>query len=296
MHGFIVVDKPAGMTSHDVVARVRRILKMKKVGHTGTLDPFATGVLPVALGEGTKAIPFLDEGVKEYRAVMMLGVATDTEDVDGKVISEHPLDGIDEAAIRTVPATFTGTISQIPPMFSALKRNGVPLYKLARKGEEVEREPRQVTIYSLVLDNINLPLVAFTVRCSRGAYVRSLARDMGEHLGCGAHLTELRRTRSGPFTLEQARTLEQLADEAAAGPEQARIITLNEALAHLPHLELTADGERRVRNGVSPVADDLEAPHQQHAPGQRLVLVRGRAVVAVAEEQAGNLLIVRGFR
>ena len=290
-----MVDKPAGMTSHDVVARVRRILNTKKVGHTGTLDPFATGVLPVALGEGTKAIPFLDEGVKEYRAVMMLGVATDTEDVEGKVISERPLDEIDETAIRKVFATFTGTIAQIPPMFSALKRNGVPLYKLARKGEEVEREPRQVTLYSLVIDRIDLPLLAFTVRCSRGTYVRSLARDIGAQLGCGAHLTALRRTSSGPFTLDQARTLEQLADEAVAGPKLVGIISLSEALGHLLHLELTANGERRVRNGIAPVADDLEEPLQLHAPGQKAVLFRDGALVAVAEEQAGQFVIVRGF-
>ena len=296
MHGFIVVDKPAGMTSHDVVARVRRILNTKKVGHTGTLDPFATGVLPVALGEGTKAIPFLDEGVKEYQAVMMLGVATDTEDVDGKVISERPLDGIDAAAIRATMATFTGTIAQIPPMFSALKRNGVPLYKLARKGEEVEREPRHVTLYSLVIDSVDLPLVAFTVRCSRGTYVRSLARDIGEHLGCGAHLTALRRTASGPFNLDQARTLEQLADEAVAGPKQVGIIRLSAALSHLPHLELTSDGDRRVRNGIAPVADDLEKPLQLHTPDQKIVLIRGGALVAVAEEQGGILSIIRGFQ
>lgn len=295
MHGFIVVDKPAGMTSHDVVARVRRILKTKKVGHTGTLDPFATGVLPVALGEGTKAIPFLDEGIKEYEAVMRLGSVTDTDDREGAVILERPLDGVDAAAIREALAAFTGTISQIPPMYSALKRNGVPLYKLARKGEEVEREPRPVTIHSLDVDRIDLPCVTFTVRCSRGTYVRSLARDLGERLGCGAHLTELRRTRSGPFTLAQARTLEQLADEAAAGPEGVGIVSVSEALAHLPFLELTADGERRVRNGISPEAGDLGESSFFDIPGQKVVLVRGGGVVAVAEEQDGKLLIRRGF-
>jgi tRNA pseudouridine55 synthase len=296
MNGFIVVDKPVGLTSHDVVARVRRILKMKKVGHTGTLDPFATGVLPVALGEGTKGIPYLDEGVKEYRAVMKLGVATDTEDLEGSVISERPLDGMSETTIQDVLAGFIGTSSQIPPMFSALKQNGVPLYKLARKGEVVEREPRQITIYSLQINSIELPLVDFTVRSSRGTYVRSLARDMGERLGCGAHLTALRRTESGPFTLEQARTLEQLQDEAAAGPERVGIVSLNVALAHLPQLELTADGERRVRNGISPVADDLEQPHLSVTSGQKVVLARDGQIVAVAEDQEGILSIVRGFQ
>ncbi len=295
MHGFIVVDKPSGMTSHDVVARVRRILKMKKVGHTGTLDPFATGVLPVALGEGTKAIPYLDEGVKEYRAVMKLGVATDTEDLEGSVISERSLAGIDETTIRDILAGFIGTGSQIPPMFSALKQNGVPLYKLARKGEVVERQPRLIMIYSLVVESIELPLVTFTVRSSRGTYVRSLARDMGEVLGCGAHLTELRRTESGPFKLEHTRTLEQLQDEAAAGPERVGIVSLNLALAHLPHLELTVEGERRVRNGISPTADDLEQPLQPTAPDQKVVLLREGVIVAVAEQQDDKIMIVRGF-
>jgi tRNA pseudouridine55 synthase len=295
MHGFIVVDKPAGMTSHDVVARVRRILKIRKAGHTGTLDPFATGVLPVALGEGTKAIPFLDEGIKEYRAVMRLGIATATEDLEGEVIARRPIDGIGEPEIRSVLAAFIGTIDQIPPMYSAIKRNGVPLYKLARKGDEVEREARQVTILSLTADRIDLPLVTFTVRCSRGTYVRSLARDIGERLGCGAHLTELRRTRSGPFSLEQARTLEQLADEASSGPEQVKIIPLAAALAHLPRLTLTPDGERRVRNGIAPVPDDLETPSRLPASGGWVVFYRGATVVAVAEEKAGKFGIVRGF-
>jgi tRNA pseudouridine55 synthase len=295
MHGFIVVDKPAGMTSHDVVARVRRILKMKKVGHTGTLDPFATGVLPVALGEGTKAIPYLDEGIKEYQAVLALGIATDTEDLEGSVIFERPLDGIDEDIVSECVKRFLGTISQIPPMYSALKQNGVPLYKLARKGVEVERLPRQITLHSIIIDRIELPLVSFTVRCSRGTYVRSLARDIGECLGCGAHLTQLRRTSSGPFLLMQSRTLEQLADEAMSGPEQVGVVSLNAALAHLPQLELTEVGERRVRNGISPETDDLVGALPLLVSGQKVLLKRSGVIVAVAEEQDEKILIVRGF-
>ncbi len=295
MHGFIVVDKQAGMTSHDVVARVRRILKMKKVGHTGTLDPFATGVLPVALGEGTKAIPYLDEGVKEYRVVMKLGIATDTEDLEGSVISEYPLDGIDEEVVRECVRSFIGTISQIPPMYSALKQNGVPLYKLARKGVEVERLPRQITLHSIIIDRIEIPLVSFTVRCSRGTYVRSLARDIGERLGCGAHLTQLRRTSSGPFFLAQSRTLEQLADEAVPGPEQVGVVSLHAALAHLTQLELTEGGGRRVRNGISPEADDLVGALPSLVSGQKVLLMQSGVIVAVAEEQGEKILIVRGF-
>jgi tRNA pseudouridine55 synthase len=299
MHGFIVVDKPAGMTSHDVVARVRRLLKIKKVGHTGTLDPFATGVLPVAVGEATKAIPYLDEGKKEYRAVMRLGVATNTDDVDGTVIAECPVDGIGEADIRTVLAGFIGTIAQIPPMFSALKRNGVPLYKMARKGEEVVREARQVTIHALTVDRIDLPDVAITVRCSRGTYVRALARDVGERLGCGAHLTELCRTASGPFTLEHARTLEQLAGEAATGDGTVSMVTIGDALAHLGTALLTEEGERKVRCGVAPDEGDCEGGFPVGYRGGQLCLVRNGAVTAVAElppdPSGGKLRLLRGF-
>jgi len=299
MHGFIVVDKPAGMTSHDVVARVRRLLKIKKVGHTGTLDPFATGVLPVAVGEATKAIPFLDEREKEYRAVIRLGVITDTDDLEGTVIAVHPVDGIAEADIRTVIAEFIGTIDQIPPLYSALKRNGVPLYRLARKGEEVEREARRVTFHALTVDRIDLPEVALTVRCSRGTYVRALARDVGERLGCGAHLTELRRTASGSFTLEHARTLEQLAGEAATGVGTVAMVTIGDALAHLGKALLTEEGARKVRCGRAPDAGDCEDGFPAGSPGGQLCLVRNGTVTAVAElppdPEGGQLRLLRGF-
>ena len=299
MHGFIVVDKPAGMTSHDVVARLRRILGMKKIGHTGTLDPFATGVLPVALGEGTKAIPFLDEGVKEYRAVMRLGITTDTDDLEGRITLERPLEGIDDALIRETFPLFTGELSQIPPMYSALKRNGVPLYKLARRGEEVEREPRRLTVYSLVIDRIEFPFVTFTVRCSRGTYVRALARDLGEQLGCGAHLTALRRNASGPFTLADAQTLEQLADQRGAGTLPAGFVSLSAALGHLTPAVLTPEGARRLRCGMLPTADDLTAPLPASAAGCRILFTFDGAVVAVAEavqeEETLRLRLLRGF-
>jgi tRNA pseudouridine55 synthase len=299
MHGFIVVDKPAGMTSHDVVARVRRLLKIKKVGHTGTLDPFATGVLPVAVGEATKAIPFLDESEKEYRAVIRLGVVTDTDDLDGTIIAECPVVGIGEADIRTVLAGFIGTLAQIPPLYSALKRNGVPLYRLARRGEEVEREARQVTIHALTVDRIDLPDVAITVRCSRGTYIRALARDVGERLACGAHLTELRRTASGSFTLEHARTLEQLAGEAATGAGTVSMVTIGDALSHLGTAMLTEEGERKVRCGMAPDAGDCEGGFPVGSPGGKLCLVRNGAVTAVAElppdPNGGKLRLLRGF-
>ncbi|HEY6874094.1 MAG TPA: tRNA pseudouridine(55) synthase TruB [Geobacteraceae bacterium] len=303
MDGFIVVDKRAGMTSHDVVSAVRRIAGLRKVGHTGTLDPFATGVLPVALGEGTKAIPFLDESVKEYRAVMRLGAATDTQDCTGMTTRQGEWRNIAPAAVTAVVRGFLGRGTQVPPMYSALKRNGVPLYKLARKGEEVPREPREIEIYSLEIERIDLPDVAFVVRCSRGVYVRTLANDMGERLGCGAHLVGLRRTMSGPFAIEQAVLLEKLASDAGEGRLAEHLISCYAALAHLPPLSLTEPGEARVVRGISPEASDFQAiPVEGVMPGERVRLSRGGRLLAVAENgpapwpgEGKNLRLLRVF-
>ncbi len=283
MDGFLVLDKPAGLTSHDVVARVRRLLRLKKVGHTGTLDPFATGVLPIALGEGTKAIPFLDESHKAYRAVMRLGEATDTQDLTGQVLSSADWHCLTPDRIETVSRLFIGNISQIPPMFSALKRDGVPLYKLARQGAEVERQPRNIEIFSLDLDRIDLPDVAFSVVCSRGTYVRTLAADMGERLECGAHLRELRRTRSGPFVLADAVTLEQLAEAAVSGELESLVLSPLAALSHLPELQLTERGAAKVGNGIVPDADDLESVRDKMPHSGRVCLSRGGRLLAVAD-------------
>ena len=254
LDGFFVIDKPVGVTSHDVVAMVRRAIGQKKVGHTGTLDPFATGVLPVAVGEGTKTIQFLDESVKEYRAVLRLGISTDTQDLTGQVLCERDWSTLAPCDLIQLARTFTGKLSQLPPMFSALKQGGVPLYKLARQGVEVERELREVEIYSLVFDWIKLPEAAFTVRCSRGTYVRTLASDIGEALGCGAHLLELRRTQSGLFLESEAISIEQLRE--CADPASL-LFPLDRALAHLKGFELTEEGGRRLGNGIAPLAADL---------------------------------------
>lgn len=282
MNGILVFDKPAGITSHDVVANVRRTLKLKKVGHTGTLDPFATGVLPVALGEATKIIPYLDESIKEYRAVMQLGVTTDTQDYTGKVLqhkdTEHITSGLIQEAIRS----FTGTISQVPPMFSAVKLGGVPLYKRARLGEEVERAPRQIVIHSFSLDDVTLPLVTFTVRCSRGTYVRTLAHDLGEMLGCGAHLVELRRTRSGIFAIESALPLDTLQQKFANGSLSDYLISPLRALSHLPMLTLTEEGARKVGFGRAPSTGDSETyPTEGILGGQTVCLVRNDKLLAI---------------
>ena len=202
MTGFLIVNKPAGMTSHDVVNRIRRITGQKKAGHTGTLDPFATGVLPVALGEATKAIPFLDESVKEYKAVLQLGIRTDTQDCTGTVIAESDWRAVTAGELADLFVTFLGEQRQQPPMYSALKHNGTPLYKLARQGVTIDRKLRDIFIHSITVEDISLPEVSFTVRCSRGTYVRTLAHDIGEKAGCGASLAKLQRTATGPFQIE----------------------------------------------------------------------------------------------
>jgi len=252
MNGFFIIDKPAGITSHDVVSRVRRILGTRRVGHTGTLDPFATGVLPVAVNEGTKAIPFLDEGIKCYEALMRLGVATDTLDITGTVVREADWGGIDRPRLEAVLTRFTGHISQVPPMFSAIKRDGQPLYKLARQGVEVERPPRQVEITSLEIISYAPPLIGLRVVCSRGTYIRSLADDIGATLGCGATLQELRRTASGPFDIFNAMSLETL--EAACRDATLDICCVSPlvALGHLTDIPLSEDGLIKVNHGRSP--------------------------------------------
>lgn len=279
--GFLVVDKPSGITSHDVVARVRRVFGMKQVGHTGTLDPFATGVLPVALGSATKAIPFLDESVKEYQGVMLLGAATDTQDGTGTIVATGDWSRVTVATIAEVCSRFVGTIPQLPPMYSAIKRDGVPLYRLARKGETVARQERHITIHSLVIDEVTLPQVVFTVRCSKGTYVRTLVDDIGTALGCGAHLIDLRRTASGEFTLAAAVPFATLTATDDLAIRQF-LIPPAHALSQLPSVGLTADGCLRVRHGMAPMAADLLAAGDVPDAG-RCLLLCGERLVAVAE-------------
>jgi tRNA pseudouridine55 synthase len=208
--GVLLVDKAAGMTSHDVVAIVRRRLQMKKVGHCGTLDPIATGLLLLTLGRGTKIQDLLMSEDKEYSGTMILGVTTDTQDSAGTVTQERPVPSLDEPTVRAAFEKFSGDFYQMPPMVSAIKQGGVPLYKLARQGKTVEREPRLVHVYRYSIDRLALPEIDFTVVCSKGFYVRTYAHDIGEALGCGAHLKNLRRTKSGRFKVDGAITVEEL--------------------------------------------------------------------------------------
>ena len=225
--GVLLVDKAAGMTSHDVVAIVRRCLQMKKVGHCGTLDPIATGLLLLTLGRGTKIQDLLMSEDKEYSGTMILGATTDTQDRAGVTLQERPVPPLDEAAVRAAFEKYSGDFYQMPPMVSAIKQGGVPLYKLARQGKTVEREPRLVHVYRYSIDRIASPEIDFTVVCSKGFYVRTYAHDIGEELGCGAHLKNLRRTKSGRFSVEGAITVAEL-QQADPVDVLSRILTLPE--------------------------------------------------------------------
>jgi tRNA pseudouridine55 synthase len=208
--GVLLVDKPPGFTSHDVVAKVRNFFRLKKVGHGGTLDPMATGLLILLLGRGTRASNQVMGSDKVYEGVMRLGIATDTQDAEGEVLEEKSAEGITDGQIRAEMLKRVGDQMQIPPMVSAIKKNGVPLYKLARKGEVIEREARLIHVYNFNMlgrDGID---VSFNLKCTKGTYVRTLCHDIGESLGCGAHLKALRRTASGKFSIEDALTMEQL--------------------------------------------------------------------------------------
>src|SRR5213075_2237973 len=225
--GVLLVDKAEGMTSHDVVALVRRNLQVRKVGHCGTLDPIATGLLLITVGRGTKVQDLLMSEDKEYAGTFVLGVTTDTQDRQGEVIQQRPVPALDENQIRAGFEKFRGDFYQIPPMVSAKKYGGVPLYKLARQGKVVEREPRLVHVYRYTIDGVALPEIHFTVLCSKGFYVRTYVHDIGEVLGCGAHLKSLRRTKSGRFDVANAITVDHIKN-ASREEILNRLLTLPE--------------------------------------------------------------------
>jgi tRNA pseudouridine55 synthase len=287
LHGVLVVDKPGGMTSAHVVARVRRALGEKSIGHTGTLDPMATGVLPLVIGEGTKIAQFLLADDKQYEGELELGVVTDTLDVEGQVLARRDPAGIDEGAVRAAMGRLTGELSQVPPAYSALKQDGVRAHERARAGLAVELAPRPVRVDRFALSDFAAPRARFVVDCSKGTYVRSLVRDLGEALGCGATLTALRRTRAGRFDLAQAISLEQVGDPAS----RARVIPPAAALDHLPAWHLSATEAARVAQGQR-----LPLPPDS-SPGQLFrMLAPGGALAALGQVGPdGRLLYLRVF-
>ena len=247
MNGIVIVDKPQGWTSQDVVSKLRGVLHTRRIGHGGTLDPMATGVLPVFVGRGTRGVEFFEHAEKTYEAVLQLGMTTDTEDITGEVLEKRPVE-VTKEAFLSVLEQFRGEIQQIPPMYSALKINGQKLCDLARKGKEVERKPRTITIHLLECLAFDGSCATLRVRCSKGTYIRTLCKDIGEALGCGGCMASLRRTTAGAYTIENAVALQSLID--AEDPEKY-LLPVDSMFAEYPAVTLTPKQEKCCRNGAS---------------------------------------------
>ncbi|MBR8659445.1 tRNA pseudouridine(55) synthase TruB [Brevibacillus sp. NL20B1] len=265
-HGVVVLDKPAGMTSHDCVARIRRLFRTKKVGHAGTLDPDVTGVLPVCLGHATRLVEYLQDLPKRYDVVMRLGSSTTTEDAAGERVEHVPVDSaeITTERLNDVFRQFLGEIEQVPPMYSAVKINGKRLYQLAREGEVVERPARKVTIYELDLHDIRPDGdgvdVHFSCTCSKGTYVRTLCVDLGRALGYPAHMKQLRRVKSGPFSERDAVALELLEEKSAGGEDLSPwLVPLSQAVSFLPRYQVPPERTKAVLNGLSTALPGVKA-------------------------------------
>lgn len=248
INGILNVYKEAGFTSHDVVAKLRGICRQKKIGHTGTLDPEAVGVLPVCLGSGTKLCDMLTDKSKEYEAVLLLGQVTDTQDVTGTVLEDHEVTADEEQVVEAI-RSFVGAYEQIPPMYSALKVNGKRLYELARAGKEVERKGRPVEIHNIEILSVSLPEITFRVACSKGTYIRTLCHDIGQKLGCGGTMKSLKRTRVGIFTIDGALKLSQLEELAAQGRLEEKVIPVEAMFTELPALTVKDAFARLIENG-----------------------------------------------
>ncbi len=273
--GILLIDKPAGVTSFEVVRRGRRRLKVRKVGHLGTLDPFATGLLPLCLGEATKLTPFLMEAEKTYLARLKLGEETDTQDLTGKVVASSAQIPTEEE-IRRAAAGFVGELMQTPPMYSAVHPRGERLYRRARRGEVVAPEPRPVTVHELDVTEIAGPEVTMRVRCSKGTYIRTLGADLGRALGCGAHLVGLRRLAVGPFRVEEALLLENL-EQMAPEEIRGRIVPLARCLPGMRAVQVGPGEAGSLRQGRA-----LPWPEDNLTPGERVKVLLGEELVAVA--------------
>ena len=290
MNGILLVDKPVGPTSADVIRTLKKNLDRKtKIGHLGTLDPFASGLLPVCVGTGTKIAQFLLVASKSYTGTIRLGSETDTLDATGTVTHTAPVASYDSATLHNLEQRFCGEVQQIPPMYSALKRNGAPLYKLARQGVVIEREPRLITIHNLRLQALATDTLQFSLSCSKGTYVRTLAADIGASLGCGAHLLTLRRTAFGPFSIEEASPLAQLV--AKTKPEAYPLVSLSSALRHYPVITLSEHAVGLIRRGQQAILQELPLSSVSHQMAQ--LVTRDGALVALAEQRRGRWRLAR---
>ena len=284
-NGILIIDKPTDWTSMDVCAKLRGILKEKKIGHGGTLDPMATGVLPVFVGSATRAVEFAEKGDKEYIAGLRLGLVTNTQDTTGEILEERPA-AVDRETLEAVLPRFTGPIAQVPPMFSAIKRDGKKLYELARAGREVERAPRPVTIHALeILERRGPAEYLLRVRCSKGTYVRTLCHDIGQALGCGGCMSSLRRTMAAGFTLDQAVALEEVQERGAA-----LLLPTDRFFAGCPAHRLTSQRrERLCRNGNPISGEGLEEGALYRVYGQ------DGTFLCLSRCQRGMLVSVKNF-
>ena len=289
--GIININKPAGMTSHDVIGDLRRLLGMKKIGHTGTLDPMATGVLPICLGKATRVAEYMDMDFKTYRCTMSLGVVTDTQDIWGEVLELRDTTGITEAAVRAAFMPFRGEISQLPPMYSAVKINGQPLYKAARKGQTVERTPRPITIYDIEYLGSPAP-DEYTVRvaCSKGTYIRVLAEEIGDALGVPATLSALRRTQAGVFSLAQCHTLPEILAAAESGELETNgwVLPIESVFTPLPALHVNSGVKAHLLNGCP-------TSHYAAADGRYRTYDETGAFLGLANVEGGVLKVEKLF-
>lgn len=274
-NGILVVDKPTDWTSHDVVSRCRRILHERRIGHAGTLDPMATGVLPVFVGRATRAVEFASEAGKEYLAGLRLGLTTDTQDTTGAVLSQQPVT-VSRAELEEALGAFRGEILQVPPMYSALKHNGQKLYELARKGVEVERKPRPITIRGLeIVEQVSETDYLIRVACSKGTYIRTLCHDLGQRLGCGGAMYALRRTWAAGFSLERAVTMEQLEAAGERGEAESLLLPVDSYFADRPALTVSERQEKAIRNGAAFSLKGEEGEYRVYGPdGSFLMLGR----------------------
>jgi tRNA pseudouridine55 synthase len=297
MNAILLVDKPAGISSAEVVRRVKSRVKPARVGHLGTLDPFATGLLPIMIGEATKLAPFIDGGDKEYAGLIRLGIETDTLDRDGAEVRRADVPAISPEKISQVSAQFTGAIEQVPPVYSAIKRAGVPLYRLARRGDDVAPpEKRKVEIKRLDLVCEAPNAIRFVATCSPGTYARSLARDIGVALGTVAHLDELRRTRNGAFSIADAMPLAEVLEALDSGAPLNGMINLRAALVGLPELVVDVTAEKRLRNGDSRALDSQVPSNSPlfkviSEGGELIAVARATSRVTAIVERIFNLEI-----
>jgi len=284
INGILLLDKSIGLTSNSALQKIKRLFNANKAGHTGSLDPLATGLLPICLGEATKISAYLLNADKKYRAICKLGSTTTTADSEGDVLTESDVPELDRNLIESVLNRFTGELDQIPPMHSALKQNGQPLYKLARQGIEVERKSRRITIYSLELEKIEENNLYLSIHCSKGTYIRTLSEDIGKEIGCGAHLAGLQRTATGPFELEQSSEFEVLESLAEQGIEQldAKLLPMEKALGHIPVVKLTENSSYYIKQGQAvmvpnaPTDGLVRLLNEQHFLGIGHILDDGR--------------------